>query len=717
MKIVMIREGQIAVDDIPTPQVDVGMVLVKVAYSCISAGTEISGVQNSANPPLWKRALKNPDKVLDTAKKVGTKGLSFARNFVETKLAGIEAGRPTGYSAAGVVQAVGAGITDLQVGQRVACAGSQYAFHAEYIAVPRNLIVPIDDTLDFAQASTVTLGAIALQGLRRAQPTLGETFVVIGLGILGQLTAQMLKANGCRVIGVELDRARIALAQSLGMDAGIYPDDADALEVTARLTDGHGADGVIITAATPSDAVMATAFRLCRRKGRVVLVGDVGLHLNRADFYEKEIDFLISTSYGPGRYDRRYEEDGLDYPIGYVRWTENRNMAEYLRMLNDKRLNIAPLINATFSVDEAPTAFASFSGEQRPLIALLQYDPAAAITHTVTNPKAGTPLNGQIKLLLVGAGNFTTQTHLPNLRLLHEAYYLHTVTTRSGEKAARIARQYDFKQASTDFESAVADGDIDAVLIATRHHQHAAMLFEALRHGKHVFVEKPTVINVDEWQQLQTYTQTQPDSPVIITGYNRRFSPHMQHIAQRLNQRREPLIVNYRMNAGRLPLDHWVHGVEGGGRNIGEACHIYDLFVMLTQSHAVDIHAAAIRPASEYYSHRDNFVATVRFDDGSLCSLTYTAAGHSSYPKESMEIFCEGQTISMSDYQVTQTYAVKPVLFRTPAQEKGHKEILEAFARAVRDGQPSPIALSQQLEVMRIALAVDAFLQPSESVQ
>ncbi len=711
MKIVMIRNGQIAVDEIPVPQADNGKVLVKVVYSCISAGTELSGVQNSANPPLWKRALQNPEKTLETLKKASTKGVSFARNFVETKLAGIEAGRPTGYSAAGIVQAVGADITDLQVGQRVACAGSRYAFHAEYIAVPRNLIVPIDDALDFAQASTVALGAIALQGLRRANPTLGETFVVIGLGILGQLTVQMLKANGCHVIGVELDRARIALAKSLGMDAGIHPNDDDALEITARLTNGNGADGVIITAATPSDAVIATAFRMCRRKGRVVLVGDVGLHLNRADFYEKEIDFLISTSYGPGRYDRRYEEDGLDYPIGYVRWTENRNMAEYLRMLSDRRLNIVPLINATFKIDDSPAAFAAFSRQQRPLIVLLQYSPDTPITHTVLNPKARAPLNGQIKLLLVGAGNFATQTHLPNLRLLKDDYYLHTVVTRSGEKAALIARQYGFKQASTDFASAVADPAIDAVLIATRHHQHAAMLFESLRHGKHVFVEKPTVVNADEWQQLQAYAQTHAYNSVILTGYNRRFSPHIQYIAQRLSQRREPLIINYRMNAGYLSPEHWAHGVEGGGRNIGEACHIYDLFVMLTQSHAVDIHAAAIRPAHEYYSHRDNFVATIRFEDGSICSLTYTATGYSTYPRESMEIFCEGQTLTMRDYQVTQVYAAKPSVFRTPAQEKGHKEILEAFARAVHDGQPSPILLSQQLEVMRIALAVDAFLQ------
>jgi threonine dehydrogenase-like Zn-dependent dehydrogenase len=329
VKQVLIRQGQAVVEEIPAPQVEPGTVLVRVDHSCISIGTEMSGIKTSSLP-LWKRALKQPENVKKVVEMAVSQGVSRTTSVIQGRLS---SGQPTGYSAAGTVLEVGEGIDDLQPGARVACAGAQCAHHAEIIRVPRNLTVPIPDNLELAVASTVTLGAIALQGVRRAQPTLGEVFVVLGLGILGQLTAQMLKANGCKVIGTDLDRKRIAIAQQLGMDIGIHPEDGDNIQQVARLTDGLGADGVIITAATPSDEVVSTAFQMCRKKGRVVLVGDVGLNLNRADFYQKELDFFISTSYGPGRYDNNYEEKGLDYPVSYVRWTENRNMAEYLRLV------------------------------------------------------------------------------------------------------------------------------------------------------------------------------------------------------------------------------------------------------------------------------------------------------------------------------------------------------------------------------------------------
>lgn len=355
MKQVLIKKGQVLVDDIAAPVTEPGTVLVRVDHSCISIGTEMSGIKASSLP-LWKRALQQPEKVKKALKMISTQGLSATRTMVEGKL---DEAQPTGYSAAGTVLEVGDGITDLAVGDRVACAGAQCAHHAEVIRVPRNLTVLLPDELGFAEASTVTLGAIAMQGVRRAQPTLGETFVVIGLGILGQFVSQLLRANGCRVIGTDLDRGRIRIAQELGQHIGIHPDDGSDVEQVARLTDGAGADGVIITAATPSDAVISTAFKMCRKKGRVVLVGDVGLNLNRADFYAKELDFFISCSYGPGRYDANYEERGLDYPLSYVRWTENRNMGEYLRLVAEGRINLKPLIGAVFPVAQTTEAYAA----------------------------------------------------------------------------------------------------------------------------------------------------------------------------------------------------------------------------------------------------------------------------------------------------------------------------------------------------------------------
>ncbi|HYH80205.1 MAG TPA: zinc-binding dehydrogenase, partial [Longimicrobium sp.] len=489
MKQVMIRQGAAVVEAVPAPQPEPGSVLVRVDHSCISIGTEMSGVRSSGRS-LLQRAREQPQHLRRVAGMVAEHGLKQTRELVQGKLS---AAIPTGYSAAGVVVAVGDGVADVRAGDRVACAGSQHAHHAELVRVPRNLVAPLPDGLDLAAASTVTLGAIALQGVRRASPTLGETFVVIGLGILGQLTAQLLSANGCRVVGTDLDRGRIALARSLGMDHGVHPDDGADVEQVQRLTDGIGADGVIITAATPSDAVMSAAFRMCRRKGRVVLVGDVGLSLDREDFYAKELDFFISTSYGPGRYDERYEEHGLDYPVGYVRWTENRNMAEYLRLLAAGKVRVGPLVAAVHEVDDAPAAYASLQGDAKPLMVLLRYparDEGDVAAPRVLNPRAAPAKGaGKVRLAVVGAGGFARGMHLPNLKGLPELFHLRGVVSRTGANAASTASQFGADWSATDFRQALDDAETDAVLIATRHHLHASMALEALATGKHVLLE------------------------------------------------------------------------------------------------------------------------------------------------------------------------------------------------------------------------------------
>lgn len=708
MKQVLIKQGRAIVEDIPAPLVDAGKVLVRVDHSCISVGTEMSGVKASARP-LWKRVLSQPGKIKKAWKMIETHGLSRLHSVVQGKLSSAVA---TGYSAAGTILEVGEGIHDLSPGDRVACAGAQYAHHAEVIAVPRNLVVPIPEGLDFAEASTVTLGAIALQGVRRAQPTLGETFVVLGLGILGQLAAQLLRANGCRVVGVDLDRGRIDVARRLGMPLGIHPDDGDDIEQVARLTDGVGADGVIITAATPAHEVISTAFRMCRKKGRVVLVGDVGLHLNRADFYEKEIDFFISTSYGPGRYDRHYEEEGLDYPVGYVRWTENRNMGEYLRLLVAGQVSVRPLVSATYPITQAPEAYEKLQASgAKPLMVLLSYprvDASTAPQRVVANPWAVPASNDRVRLAVVGAGSFARGMHLPNIQQLSKLISLRAVVSRTGHNAVAAALQFGAVYASTDYRSVLDDPEVDAVLIATRHHLHATMTLQALRAGKHVLVEKPLALTRLELKEVsEFFTASAPEKNVLLTGFNRRFSPHVQQVRHMLESRTHPIIVNYRMNAGHIPLDHWVHSTEGGGRNRGEACHIYDLFTALTNSKVVACNVQCLKPGGHYYSQRDNFVVTLSFADGSVATLTYTALGSSNAPKEQMDVFVDGKVVSLTDYKRLTITGTKSAVTETRIIEKGQKEELEAFARAIREGGAWPIPLWQQVQATEIACDVE----------
>lgn len=707
MKQVLVSGGAVRLEDVPAPQVEPGTVLVRMDHSCISIGTEMAGVKSSGLP-LWKRALRQPHHVKKVVDMALADGLTQTRRLVQERLA-IES--PTGYSGAGTVVAIGEGVDEFAPGDRVACAGAQCAFHAEVVRIPKNLVVPVPDNVGFDEASSVALGAIALQGVRRAVPTLGETFVVIGLGILGQLTVQILRANGCRAIGVDLDRTRIALAEDYGMNWGVHPDDADDVLQVARITGGTGADGVIITAASPSDAIVSAAFRMCRRKARVVLVGDVGLDLQRADFYAKELDFLISTSYGPGRYDARYEEGGLDYPVAYMRWTEGRNMAEYVRLIAEGAINLKPLIAAVHPIDEVATAYSSLqSGVNKPLMVLLSYprqqeDQAKRI---VLSPSISPVNRGAIRVALIGAGGFAKSMHLPNLLELKSDYQLRAVVSRTGHNATATGRRFGAEYCSTDYREVLDDDDVDAVIIATRHDTHASIALEALRAGKHVLLEKPLALNESEVAAIESfYADTVDAKPIILTGFNRRFSPYALRIAAHVGKRSNPMILNYRMNAGYIPLDHWVHGPEGGGRNRGEACHIYDLFTFFTGAKVECVQASAIVPKTGYYSPADNFVASMTFDDGSIATLTYTALGATDFPKETLEIFVDGTVISLEDYRQMAIAGSKQRPYATRTQDKGQRDELVAFARAVRGETDWPIPLWQQLQATRISFAVE----------
>lgn len=703
MKQVLVRSGAIVVEEVPAPAPGPKEILVRVAYSCVSAGTELAGLRTSALP-LYRRALRQPEHVRRALEMIRDQGIARTWERVSGKLA---AGSPTGYSLAGEVIEVGGQVEGFTSGERVACAGAGIANHAELVSVPVNLAVHVPAEVDLADASTVTLGAIALQGVRRCQPTLGESIVVLGLGLLGQIATQLLRANGCRVIGVDVNAGRIAIATALGLEVGLDPADGDWVAQVLRHTDGAGADAAIVTASSSSAQVIAEAMRCCRRKARVIVVGDVNLQIERSDIYAKELDVLISTSYGPGRYDPLYEEGGQDYPLPYVRWTENRNMQAYLGMLAAGSVKLEALRAGVFDIERAPEAYEALKRDGR-MIAVLAYPARPEAAHRTVQLRLSAAGAGAIGVALVGAGGFAQGMHLPNLEKLRGQFSLRAVCSRTGSNAKAVATHYRADYATTSLEEVLSDAQIQLVMIATRHYQHATMVLAALRAGKHVFVEKPLAIRREELDAIeQFYAQRGADAPLLMTGFNRRFSPAISLVREAVRERSAPLLINYRMNAGYLPATNWVHGPEGGGRNIGEACHIYDLFQAITGATWVDCRALSIGARTGQFRRDDNFVVIARYAEGSLCTLTYTALGAKEYPKERMEVFCDAMVLSLDDYRALSIAGRSVAPWSAKSAQKGQFEELVALGRALREGGPWPIPLADQLAATRLSFAVE----------
>jgi len=706
VKQVLIKKGKAYTDDVPAPMVNKDSILVKVYYSCISAGTEISSLMSSGNSKI-KDVLSDPNKVVKAIDHVKKEGLSRTIQKAQGKF---EEAEQIGYSASGVAIKIGDNIKDIKVNEKVACAGAGIANHAEYIEVPGNLFVKIPDDVDFDSASTVALGAIALQGVRRANVTLGEYVAVIGLGILGQITVQLLKANGCRVIGVDLDERRLQKALELGMNKGTNPENDDILKIATSFSNGYGIDAVIITAATNSKAPLAQAFQMCRKKGRVVLVGVVGMEINREDMYKKELDFLIATSYGPGRYDEQYEQKGIDYPYAYVRWTENRNMEEYLKLIADQKINIKPLIEQEYKIEDAPLAYEELmTSETKPLITLLKYkQEEEQPARKVAVQSKPIERNGTINMAIVGAGRFAKETHLPNLMKLKNIYNIHAIMSKTGSNAKTTAQQFGAKYATTDYEEILGDKDIDAVFITTRHNLHAKMAMAALRAGKAVFLEKPMALNKEELDGLIT-TIHETQKPFMV-GFNRRFSKFAREAKKQLAERINPMIINYQMNAGYIPYNHWVHTEEGGGRIIGEACHIFDLFNYFIDAEVESIFVEKITPKTEYYSAQDNIVVTLKYKDGSVCTLIYTGLGSNQYPKEFCQIYNDGKIIIIDDYRSLEGYGLKLKKIKSTEPGKGRYEELVEFANYLKGNIQPPIPLWQLIQATEISFMVDESL-------
>ncbi len=692
MKQAVVKKGKVIAQNVPSPNVSRGSVLIKVHYSCISAGTEMTSV-NTTKKSLIKRAIDSPDEVKEVLDFIKVNGIKKTIQKVRGVLDG---GKQTGYSVAGEIIAVGKGVTNFQIGDKVAAAGAGIANHAEYVDVPINLVMKMPNALAYKLASTVTMGGIATQGVRRADLRFGESCVVVGAGILGLLALQMLKLSGVKVIVSDLDEHRLTLAKELGADVCINPTKEDVVKVSNNFSGGYGVDCVLFTASTSSNKPLSDSFKMCRKKGKVVLVGVAGMNINRGDMYAKELDFQISTSYGPGRYDSNYEEKGLDYPLAYVRWTENRNMTEYLHLLNEGKINVEPLIDAIYPIEKVEEAFASLAAEgQKPIIVLLDYKHAKDNKKVEINTK---PINKNvINIGVVGAGNFVAGMHLPNIKKLNNKFELRAVMSRTGFKADALAKQFGAAYSTTNFEEIINDKDIDLVMITTRHDSHADYVLRSLKAGKHTFVEKPLAVNQEELDQIKAfYNADVANKPVLMTGFNRRFSQFATEIKKHTDKRINPLFIHYRMNAGFIPLDSWVH--EHGGRIIGEACHLIDLMTSLTNSKIASISCEKISPNNDKFSQQDNVAMILKYEDGSVGTIHYFAMGSKQLSKEYMEIHFDEKTIIMDDYKTLKGFGVNVKNLNLTRSDKGQKEELEALYETLKGNTKNwPILLEDMI--------------------
>lgn len=711
----------VRVVDVPAPVPGPGEILVRTAHSLISTGTEGSGVKRAAANagPALQRIMRDPSLARRAVRKLMREGMS-----VVTKPAPPGSGAPLaplGYSASGVVIAVGEAVRRFAPGDVVACAGGGYAVHAEYITVPENLAVPVPDGLDTAAAAFVTLGAVAMQGVRRAEVGLGDRVGVVGLGLLGQIGAQVATAAGGRVIGFDLAADRVALAVELGAREGVISSESDPVDAAMAFSDGNGLDSVILYAGTSSSALINQAFEMCRERGKVVVVGDVGLDVERATFYHREQDLLISRSYGPGRYDSTYEEDGLDYPIAYARWTENRNMDEFVRLSADGRVRLEPLIAAITPVQDAEKAYAQALAASGAAVAnLLSYTPAETPVdeqpplRVVTVNAAAVP--GTVRFGVIGAGAFARSFHIPNLMRI-EGASISGVAARTGSSATTSARKAGAAYATTEDDRIIGDDRIDAVVISTRHDSHASLAIEAARAGKHVFVEKPLALTTEDCIAVASAVA---DSGVLLTvGFNRRYSPHAQLVKRALEGARGPKLMTYRVNAGYKAPDHWVYDpIEGGGRIVGEACHFFDLLTYFAGAEPVRVSASALGGLGAEYAAYDNLAITLEFADGSVGQVLYAGNGASDFPKERIEVFCGKRAMAIDDYRTTMVAGTPGVHDLTTKQiDKGHFECLKAFVDAVAgktklemgvvDGVRGTVVALAALEAARTGVPVE----------
>ncbi len=681
------RDGKTMIVDVPVPAVRKGMVLVRTIASLVSAGTERMVVEFAARSLVGK-ARSRPDLVRQMADKARREGVLTA---LEAAFNRLDQPMTLGYSSAGIIVAVGDGIRGFAPGDRVACAGGGYAVHAEYAVVPHNLIAKIPDGVDFEEAAFTTLGAIALHGFRLANPQVGDRIAVIGLGLLGLLAAGIAKSAGCSVFGVDIDPERVKLAEMMG---AVAVHRSDAVDAGQAFSGGRDFDAVLICADTRSDDPVELAATLCRDRGSVIAIGAVGLKLPRKSYYEKEIRFMVSRSYGPGRYDSSYEEGGQDYPIGYVRWTEGRNLEAVLGLMGGGNLDVQSLITHRFPIDRADEAYTLIRGktEEKFLGVILTYEsvqekPQQRVEHPRLINRE--PM-GKYGLGVLGAGNYATAIFFPVIKKVGGINRVGIVTA-AGVSARNNMMRYGFAYAGSDEQALIEDPNIHVLAILTRHQHHARQVIRALQLGKHVYCEKPLALNDDELDQIFQVLSS-PESGRLMVGFNRRFSKFGREIKKFLEIQPEPLIATYRINAGYLPSSHWLHDPQqGGGRIIGEGCHFIDLITYLVDQKPVSVRTWGLPDGGRY--HEDNVSIQIRYGDGSVGNICYLANGDKSFSKERLEVFCNGRVAVLDDFRelILVRDGGRKVHKSLLRQDKGHEQAWRAFLEFIEKDQQPPI--------------------------
>jgi len=689
-----LKTGEMELAELPSTRAGRGQVLIQTRASLISAGTERMLVEFSrAN--LISKARQQPEKIKQVLDKMKTDGVIPTLEAVFRKL---DEPLPLGYCNSGIVLEVGAGVHDIYPGDRVASNGP----HAEVVCVPRNLCAKIPNGVTDEQALFTVLGSVALQGLRLAAPTLGEKFMVFGMGLIGLLTVQLLKANGCEVIAVDVNAKRLKQAEKFEAQTVNVADGGDLVTATNAWTGEQGVDGVLITASAEKDQIIHQATGSCRKGGRIVLVGVVNLNLRRSDFYEKEISFQVSCSYGPGRYDEKYEQCGQDYPLGYVRWTEQRNFEAVLAAMQAGRLKVDNLITDRFALDDAVSAYEKIQDDADSLGVILQYPANIDRSPIVTITPKTIPAAGKVVVGVIGAGNFSKGILLP--ALAKTSAQIAYVADIDSAVVRHAANKFGANQATTNYKKILEDQKVKAVFIVVGHYLHARFVCEALESGKHVFVEKPLAIHTEELDTIREAVSKAHDR-LLMVGYNRRFSPHTQKIKELVSNRSEPLCMNMTINAGQVPSDHWIQDPErGGGRIIGEACHFIDLLSYIADSPVVTV--SAVMAGGHTAVRSDKMSIVLGFADGSVGTVNYFANGSKSYPKETLEVFSDGRVLRLENFRLTKGYGFAGFKrFKTLRQDKGHENEVVAFINRISTGGEPLILFCQLANVTEASFA------------
>jgi|TARA_Y100000310_G_scaffold67921_1_gene63294 predicted dehydrogenase/threonine dehydrogenase-like Zn-dependent dehydrogenase len=720
MKQVVSSSKGIEIIDVPSSLLEKGTVLVEVDYSFISTGTELAtlralGLDKNSNNDggLLKNISESKELVRKVVSYLRERGIkkTVERVFARISDAGGTSDRlvTLGYSCSGKVVSIGEGVSEFSPGDLVACAGANRATHSELVVVPENLVVPIPKGCSLRDASSVAVGSIAMHGLRQSDARMGEFIGVIGLGLVGLLTARLLKIAGCRVLGLDIDESRVSQALENGIDSALSNPDLFQNQVAFE-TNSMGLDRCIITASSESNQIVSAAMEATRQKGRVVVLGFVPLNMEKYPFMRKEIEFVSSSSYGPGRYDLKYEDQGLDYPYPYVRWTEKRNMAEYLRLLGSGQFALSEIASEEVPLTSVNDAYDRLiRGKTRSRGIFINYSSEKTLSEKsrTSVQLRSKSVSGKVRLAIVGAGSFVREMHLPNLEKLRDQVEISAFVTRKGANAMELAQHYGAEHASTSLDDILDSVAFDAVLIGTRHDKHTEITLKCLKAGKHVLVEKPLAITWDELNQIKEFNNSKQDFPLLMVGFNRRFSPYLEKINKRICERTTPLVMNYQINTKHLQKDHWQRGDEGGGRNVGEACHIYDLFTFLCNSQVDQVSASSISSPDESFGRNENFCTTIKFKDGSIGNLTYTSLGSTKYPKEICHIFCDQSIFYLNNYNSLDILGPIDDTFKTDSGNKGHFKEIELFINAVKGKIDWPIPLWQQIQATEIALKAE----------